>query len=429
MSGKRRCRTGVLRAAALVLASIAVSLLLFEIILRMAPPRALIAKWPNPPNADARLSTDEFSVRIRTNGWGLREPREVGPKHTGAFRIAAVGDSFTYGWGVEAEQTYPARLQAELRNRGRTDADVVNVAKPGDDLVGYLRLLRYDAMPLQPDAVVVGFLPANDCPVAPPTRRLTDAEVVHAVEGHVRRAYDTGPDGSHLRKLVSIAVAQPLRQWLRARRNAPMADESVRDPINGSRNPLDTAELAPILSGDLAAGERFEALKAAGWIEKGRRWNISPWLIRNAIESPDFPAMALFQEAARRDAVESQWLVCEGLIRRLKAETEAGKARFYLLVFPSPYQADPSVLAFRRTLGIAVDPSALAATDVNQRLAALCRREDMRCIDTLAAARAKIASGARLFFTQDGHMTAEGNALVAGMVADTITADLPLKPR
>lgn len=430
MSKRKARRTGVFRAAALVVASIAVSLLVFEIVLRLAPPRVLMAKWPNPPNANVAFATDEFSVRIRTNSLGLRESRELESKRAGALRIAAVGDSFTYGWGVDDTQAYPFRLRGILKGSNGADVDVVNVSKPGDDLVGYLRLLRYHAVPLKPDVVVVGFLPANDCPVDAPTRRLNDAEIALAVEGHVRRAYDTGPDGSYLRKLVSITVAQPLREWMRSlrRRNVAVA-EGVRDPVNGSRNPLDSAELAPILSADPAARDRFESLKAAGWVEKGRLWKISPWLIRNAIEMPGFAAMALFQNSDRRDALESQWRVCEGLIRHLKAEAEAANAKFYMLVLPSPYQADPRVLAFRRTLGIDVAPSALTATDVNERLAEFCREEGMRCIDTLAATRQKIAAGARLFFVEDGHMTAEGNELVATLMADAIIADGVLNPR
>src|SRR6185295_16403880 len=49
------------------------------------------------PNDDRRLVRPEFSVEIRTNALGFREPRLPGPKPPGTLRIVALGDSFTQG--------------------------------------------------------------------------------------------------------------------------------------------------------------------------------------------------------------------------------------------------------------------------------------------------------------------------------------------
>jgi acyl-CoA thioesterase-1 len=57
--------------------------------------------------------------------------------------IVALGDSNTAGYGVGAENAFPARLQAMLR-RGGYDVQVANAGIPGDTLRGMLaRLDRY----------------------------------------------------------------------------------------------------------------------------------------------------------------------------------------------------------------------------------------------------------------------------------------------
>jgi acyl-CoA thioesterase-1 len=60
-----------------------------------------------------------------------------------AALIVALGDSNTAGYGVGAQNAFPARLQAMLRRAGY-DVQVANAGIPGDTLRGMLaRLDRY----------------------------------------------------------------------------------------------------------------------------------------------------------------------------------------------------------------------------------------------------------------------------------------------
>jgi acyl-CoA thioesterase-1 len=76
-----------------------------------------------------------------------------------ATRILALGDSLTAGYGLPAEESFPARLQAWLRNHG-IDAEVTNAGVSGDTSAG--GLARLDWSLAEPaDAVLVEF-GAND---------------------------------------------------------------------------------------------------------------------------------------------------------------------------------------------------------------------------------------------------------------------------
>ncbi len=64
------------------------------------------------PNYFGEIRTDEYRVAFMTNELGLRDDPIAITSHQ--TRILAVGDSFTVGFGVEAEDTWPARLQSAL---------------------------------------------------------------------------------------------------------------------------------------------------------------------------------------------------------------------------------------------------------------------------------------------------------------------------
>ncbi|MFN7146386.1 MAG: SGNH/GDSL hydrolase family protein [Myxococcota bacterium] len=74
--------------------------------------------------------TRRRTYRVSTNTLRLRGP-EIGPKPAGTKRILALGDSVTHGWGVTEEEAWPARLEAELRQRGAA-VEVINAGVPAN---------------------------------------------------------------------------------------------------------------------------------------------------------------------------------------------------------------------------------------------------------------------------------------------------------
>lgn len=90
------------------------------------------------PNLNMYISSHtEFAHHVRTNSDGLRdEPLD------GAADIVAIGDSFTFGYGVEQEQGWPARLQAISSQR------VANLGFAGRSSYVYPATIRRHAVPL-----------------------------------------------------------------------------------------------------------------------------------------------------------------------------------------------------------------------------------------------------------------------------------------
>src|SRR5262245_17353869 len=102
-----------LRAVILALVSIAISslvgLTLAENLVGLIRPHELIF----PADTVVLYETGEFSFTVKINSMGFRD-REVTPKAAGKRRVVVIGDSFVYGWGVQIEQSWPKRLEAEL---------------------------------------------------------------------------------------------------------------------------------------------------------------------------------------------------------------------------------------------------------------------------------------------------------------------------
>ena len=101
---------------------------------------------------------------VTTNSLGFRGPEPVTPKPPQRFRIVAVGDSVTFGFGVNDRETFCAQTEALLREHMHgVDLDVVNIAVPGFDTRQEVVLLRRSVSQLEPNLVLVG-LYSNDIP-------------------------------------------------------------------------------------------------------------------------------------------------------------------------------------------------------------------------------------------------------------------------
>jgi lysophospholipase L1-like esterase len=100
----------------------------------------------------------EFQTTVLHDSRGYRS-REVGDaKPPGRTRVLVLGDSFTWGVGVENDQTFSARLQtADPR------LEVINTGVNGYGTSQELRLLVEEGLALRPDIVLLVFF-WNDVP-------------------------------------------------------------------------------------------------------------------------------------------------------------------------------------------------------------------------------------------------------------------------
>jgi lysophospholipase L1-like esterase len=169
-----------LSSLALLMATLAICLVVGEIILRVKNSsmqtydiemwryaRELKSKSPDPDLSfdHVRSKSAIFqNVAINLNEMGLRGG-PLHPPRDGRRRILFLGGSITLGWGVPEAETAEARLEAMLHGAAE-DAEVLNGGVGNYNTVRYVRRFFRELTPLNPTDIVVQYFlrDAEDLP-------------------------------------------------------------------------------------------------------------------------------------------------------------------------------------------------------------------------------------------------------------------------
>jgi len=105
------------------------------------------------------VKTEWGHVRVEINAKGLRGPEVAWTKPAGTLRILYLGDSVTFGFGLErVEDTYPYVVGAALEQQLETPVETVNSGVGGWSPWQQYAYLQRDGLRYQPDVIVVGFV-------------------------------------------------------------------------------------------------------------------------------------------------------------------------------------------------------------------------------------------------------------------------------
>ena len=110
------------------------------------------------PNLSYRFNTNEFQTMVYTDSQGFRSSKNnvmvpiKKPKHR--KRLLHLGNSFTFGWGLNYQETYPALLNESL-NRDGHDVDFLNAGIPGQSPSNQFCWLKKVGHSYEADLIVV----------------------------------------------------------------------------------------------------------------------------------------------------------------------------------------------------------------------------------------------------------------------------------
>lgn len=109
------------------------------------------------------LDTSYYHARVTTNSECLRAPRSYSrPKPAGTYRILLLGDSQTFGQGVEFEQTFGQLIETELNARSKGPVvEVINSGVDGYNTAQEAAFLAARGVEYEPDCVLILFI-GND---------------------------------------------------------------------------------------------------------------------------------------------------------------------------------------------------------------------------------------------------------------------------
>ena len=160
---------GFLKKLGLTIGSVVVFLLVFELILRLGGYKVVTyyAKtmfhehdpeigWTQIPNYEATLESWDSKVNVVSNSHGFRDQEYSIQKPEGVKRVVVLGDSFTWGWGVEQQDIF-----TEIAEQASSGVQFLNLGHMGYGTAQEYLLLRKLGLKFSPDLTVVAFYP-ND---------------------------------------------------------------------------------------------------------------------------------------------------------------------------------------------------------------------------------------------------------------------------
>ncbi len=325
------------------------------------------------PNVSLRHETTEFNYTVRTNSWGFRG-YEISRKREEVYRIITIGDSFTYGWGVDLEHTWPKVLERNLGNPGATTDRYVDIAMSAISL-------------LEPDLVLVAILQNDD--LAQLRGRSTDrpqnrGTILGGFFPNVARFFQE-------KRLVSLPPPHNIENRWKG-----MAQEYS--------NRLTTAQRQKYEALDDTVKQMFLS------------GNLNPALIHGAIAQPTYYTFSLDSTDHETQAAIEAMSKHIGAIDRY---ARAHNAKVLVLSIPDGGYVNVTAFEGYRRLGYEMHDNFLRTSAMDDATEEACSRAGVEFVKITEHMR-KMSHLDTLFYEFDGHPTQEGYLLMARAFASIL---------
>jgi hypothetical protein len=330
-------------------------------------------------------------------------------KRDGERLVVTIGDSFSIG-------VVPHALHFTTVCERKLGVDVDNMGVAGTDPPEYLHMLINEALPLDPDVVVIDVFVGNDIVFPAHTRSSTDAGL--------RAWFDSGNVLLCLvpKRLARLAQEQHSREEEErsrggsARSNDPLEPESRAEPRNpeSDRSSVGTVQ-----------GERSSEIV----LDESALPSRFPWVVDPSLEIATFSEETFRQiETARATGVctDSPQIYAPFFETMLDIQRAARATRLCVMLIPDEFQVEDAV--WRTAVEGAPDKS--LERDRPQRiLVPWFESQGIPCLDLLPILRATppLADGRRhLYHRCDTHFNARGNRAAGEALAKFLRQNFEL---
>lgn len=342
-----------------------------------------------PPHVRLVQKTSEFECAVDTNALGMRggEPAKAKSK----LRVLALGDSFTFGWGVNLEATWLKTLERDLAARG-CDVEILNGGRPGYYPELYLQVGAELVPRLKPDVVLVAILQGDDLAQSEP--RL------------VKKA---------------ATVASALRSWCFPYWSAWRSQQQMSLPTTAAAFTQSWKDRARRILDGMSETERtrFSALPPK-LRDQWRAGDLNPGLLSGMLRQPARLDWTLHPETplAQVRASEMTKQLCA-----LKRLAEEHQARILVVSVPHGPYVERRQLDTRRLMGFQIDEAALVSLAADQVIADCSAAAGTPFLTVFQAFRQASAEPG-LYFEWDGHFSASGHETFAKLLTPELRAYL-----
>ena len=354
-----------------------------------------------PPGSALTYRTPEFSFTANINRLGFRD-REFALTKEAGTRILVIGDSFTYGWGVGVEQSWPKVVEAGLRGRGY-DVEVANLGQPGASPVVYAQTAARAIPLLKPDIVVVGVTLGDDL-----AQLKGEGETSKSHPGAGRQEAAGRPRQGGVSGLAGAVVGRLYPNFLFLLRRRAVGRQTVNAEWESQAGEI-LRTLTPEERG------RFDRLDREVK-ESFLRGELNPDLLQGSLKRPDYFLETLDMS---RPAVRAMVSTMGQSLTTVKEVAAGNRAEVLVVTIPYKVYASRRDLDSSRRLGLSLVPEMVTSNAAGEAIGAACASAGVRVFDLTGAFRAE-AEGASLFFELDGHLNQKGHEVFARLLTPAL---------
>ncbi|HOL20031.1 MAG TPA: hypothetical protein PK813_07295 [Candidatus Hydrogenedens sp.] len=394
-----------LKNVSLVLASI-LAVLILTMILDRVVGNILPKPFPEgthdlifPPLSQQEFASVDFRYVVETNSLGIRDREIQKPKSANSYRIIAVGDSYTYGWGVNIEQTWLRKLEQTLSLPNKK-IETINLGKPGTGPPFYAEITRTVVPLLEPDLVLVGILQGNDI-------ASSGSEGLEQIgSGLIRWTKLLYPNFVRTVEMMRLTKSLETRTQERPPEKTT-AEDNARWSANTAKEFYE--KMTPE---EKQRFDNFDAEVKQAFFDG----LLNPYMIDLALKNKHIYTLTLNPD--------DPWIQqCIGNMAKalqvIKSVAGQNNAQVAVVSIPDgPYVNEPAWKNIQR-VGFDVVPEMLTSDAPDKVIQIACEKANVPCFTVSDAFRQR-QQDPNLFFTLDGHLTADGHMLLA----ETLTPKL-----
>ncbi len=333
------------------------------------------------------FDTLEYHTEATISAQGIRNDIVKNPKPNGTYRILAIGDSFTYGWGVYPKDSWVKKTEEFIRSQGKP-IEIINAAIPGVGTTTETDACRAYADRFDVDMILLGFYGTDD--LYQNAGRALFEEKEHTL---LDRLFPT------LFKIRTPVLVDAL--GVVTKQTTPLyinKNWSVRARDMFTEHP--------------DAMKRLSHDAISGFLSGG----INSDILTFSYTEPDYVVKML-------DERNLEFALSETFKQLDVLKRTCAKGRPVVIVLLPPMEmVNSEYQTYRKNTGYNVDP-ALLDLDIETPLADGIRSRDMSIISVFSSFRADGCPGC--YYPWDIHMTPLGNDRVAHIVAPNLLKLIP----
>ncbi len=336
------------------------------------------------PEKKGVFANSYFNTTVIHNNEGFRDVNHDKKNTQKKFRMLVLGDSFTWGHGVENDQIYMKVL--EEHDPG---IETINMGGPGGDPQGELKVYTSRGVDYEHDVVMVGFFIGNDIEAYYPEPKKTPPQW----------GYDSKGDFVLIGHMKSKEEVDAIRRKSEER-YSPTKNRNFRKRISywftqhfqiftfvGNHRKY----YSDVLKGSLLY---TKILKIFG------------------IDNKRAHGFLNFCMANDPDDVKQGWKLVAGALETMKSFVTTEGAKLYVVFIPQYVQTSQSIFE-RSVRKYGHDPSIYDMEKPNRELAKLCRKLEIDYLDLLPVMKKETSVVNGLYYPRDGHWNAEGHRIAA----------------